>query len=86
MTTKPTIHLNGTSAQSLFDEYHAFYKALDSAASYLASATCNPRDFYPQGENAWPQARAERDQAFELLKQLQDYAEVWVEAAAERLR
>ena len=44
----PTIHLNGTGAQSLFDEYHAVWLAVEKAAETLQNATCNDRDFYPQ--------------------------------------
>jgi hypothetical protein len=48
----PTIYLNGTGPQSLADEYHAVYRAIGRASDALQAATCNARDFYPQGDAA----------------------------------
>lgn len=75
MATIPTIHLNGTSAKTLRDEYWAASKALDAAAEALAAATCNGRDFYPQGVGAYDQARHERDEAFRKLDQVMHYVD-----------
>jgi hypothetical protein len=80
--TLPTIHLNGTGAQSLADEYHAVYQAIDRACEALATATCNARDFYPQGNGAYQQARKERDDAFLKLKEVQNLAEAWMVRAS----
>jgi len=79
MTTPilPTIHLNGTSAENLYREYHAVRIAIDAAVDALQVATCNLRDFYPQERSAFEQARAERARMFELLQQVSDYAEHW---------
>ena len=81
----PTIHLNGTGAQSLADEYHAVYRALDMASDALAAATCNARDFYPQGDAAWQQAREERAEMFRKLAEVQAYAEAWMARASDHL-
>ena len=83
--TLPTIHLNGTGARSLSDEYHAFWQALEKAAAALQNATCNARDFYPQGPSAYEQARKEREEAFSKLAELQRYAEAWIERASAHL-
>jgi hypothetical protein len=85
-TTLPTIHLNGTGADSLYREYRAVRKAIAAAADALAAATCNQRDFYPQEPGAWQQARSEREQAFKLLQQVSDYAEQWEMHALDNLR
>ena len=77
MTTLPTIHLNGTGADSLEREYRAVRKAVAATADALAAATCNARDFYPQGSEAWHRAQAERAEAFRLLTQVSDYAVAW---------
>jgi hypothetical protein len=74
--------MNGTGAQSLADEYHAFYVALDKAAEALQNATCNARDFYPQEPGAYERARKEREVAFSKLKDLQAYAEAWFDRAS----
>ena len=77
MTTLPTIHLNGTGADTLLKEYSALRNAANAAADALAKATCNARDFYPQGSAAWQAARAERDEAFRMLNAVIEYAEAW---------
>ena len=75
--TLPTIHLNGTGADTLQQEYRAVRRAITAAVDALAAATCNARDFYPQEPGAWERARAERAEAFRLLQQVSDYAEQW---------
>jgi len=86
MATLPTIHLNGTGAASLEQEYRAVRLAVAAAADALAAATCNPRDFYLQGPESWERARAERAEAFRLLQQVSDYAEAWEQHAADHRR
>jgi hypothetical protein len=71
--TIPTIHLNGTSGPVLRDGYASAYDAIDAAIEALAKAECNGRDYYPQGLDAYHQAREERDQAFEDLYKVRDY-------------
>jgi len=73
MTTIPTIHLNGTGATTLRDEYAAAYDAIGKAVDALVAATCNARDFYPQGTDAYYKARDERAEAFDKLRQAQHY-------------
>jgi hypothetical protein len=86
MTTLPTIHLNGTGANTLLGEYSAAHVAIEAALDALAAATCNPRDFYPQEPGAWERARAEREEAMRQLKQASDYAAAWQEQARDYLR
>jgi hypothetical protein len=81
----PTIHINGSGAKSLAGEYHAVYQAIDRASDALAAATCNARDFYPQGGAAWMQARDERAEMFRKLAEVQAYAEAWMERASDHL-
>jgi hypothetical protein len=83
--TLPTIHINGTGAQSLANEYHAFWRALNKAAESLQNATCNARDFYPQEPGAYERACKERQMAFRNLARLQVYAEAWMERASASL-
>jgi hypothetical protein len=84
--TLPTIHLNGTGADSLYREYQAVRRAIAAAADALAAATCNQRDFYPQDPAAWQRARDERAEAFRLLQQVSDYAEQWEMHALDQRR
>jgi hypothetical protein len=83
--TLPTIHLNGTGAQSLADEYLAVYRAIDQANDALAAATCNARDFYPQEPGAYARAMSQRYEAFRKLKEVQAYAQAWIERASDHL-
>jgi hypothetical protein len=71
----PTIHLNGTSGQDLKAEYYAAYEAIERAVEALAAATLNARDFYVQSADAYYQAREQRAEAFDKLRQVQDYVE-----------
>ena len=82
----PTIHLNGTGASTLRDEYNKVRKLATETADALADATCNARDFYPQGFEAFQQAQADRREMFRLLQLVQDYAQQWEARAAEFIR
>ena len=73
MATVPTVHLNGTGFTTLRDEYAAAYDAIEKAIGALAAATCNGRDYYPQSEEAYHQARAERGKALSELVAAHDY-------------
>jgi hypothetical protein len=71
----PTIHLNGTSGQDLKAEYYAAYEAIEAAVEALAAATLNARDYYVQSADAYYEAREQRAEAFDKLRQVQDYVE-----------
>jgi hypothetical protein len=73
MATVPTVHLNGTSYNNLFDGYANAYDAIDHAIDALASAELNGRDYYPQAPGAYSQARAERDAALKQLREAHAY-------------
>lgn len=85
MTTLPSIHLNGTSPETLLNEYEDVCTALSKAVEALEKATCNPRDFYVQGDGAWQKARDERTAMFQKLKEVQDYANAWAERASDAI-
>ena len=73
MATIPTVHLNGTGFTDLRDDYAAAYDAIDKAIDALGKAELNGRDFYPQGPDAYYQARKERNEAFENLSKASLY-------------
>jgi hypothetical protein len=56
----PTIHLNGTSRDELVSQYVAALDALHNAMQALIKMAPNGRDYYPQGDDAFPQARREQ--------------------------
>lgn len=86
MYTLPTIHLNGTGAKTLRDEYYEALKALNNLHDVLAATTCNARDFYPQGDSAWSDARYERAEAFAKLSDIEDYLNAWIEHACKHIK
>ena len=48
----PRIHLNGTPASRLFDQYLAAGDALDKAIDAVAAIDVNARDYYPISADA----------------------------------
>ena len=60
----PTIHLNGTSPEVLFEAYSDMANALASAIQQMEALPFNARDYYPQeigssSPTVWNQAVAE---------------------------
>jgi len=56
--TVPTVHLNGTSREELLRQLQDAWQAVFQARDALAKASPNARDYYPQGEHAYPDRRA----------------------------
>jgi len=67
----PTIHLNGTSADSLKEGWERAYAALNAARGALCAASPNMRDFYVQ-KNAEENFARAKDQHFNRLQKLED--------------
>lgn len=87
MTTLPIIHLNGTGAQSLFDEYYEAVRAARKLRVAICQATVHERDFYlHQSEEAWKDARFERAEIFAKLGDIEDYLNDWVEFASNHIK
>lgn len=76
MTTLPTLHLNGTGREALQRDYQAAYKALVAFRDAFAAIEFNARDYYPQGNQTYSQARLERDLEIERIGQLMMYLEM----------
>lgn len=71
----PTVHLNGTGRDTLIQEYREAYRKLIAFRDAFAATTCNGRDFYPQGPDAYTQARRQRDRELERIHDLMEYIE-----------
>lgn len=56
---KPTVHLNGTSADDLVEGYCKAQRAICKALITMGDICPHGRDYYPQGDQAYDQARAE---------------------------
>lgn len=69
--TTPTVHLNGTGARQLAEQYETAYRALTAALEALAAARPHGRDYYVQNPDAYTAARDEhqvREQAVEAVR------------------
>jgi hypothetical protein len=71
-TILPTIHLNGSSAQSLTDDYSHARRAVQEAITALMSVDFNSRDYYVQGPNAWTEAVRQREEIYQHLSDVFD--------------
>lgn len=83
----PTIHLNGTDAESLFEQTCEVAGKLRAALVALDEAAPNARDYYPQGDRAFAQARTEHQaRAAKLREVLQELEAIAEHVAEERDR
>jgi hypothetical protein len=69
----PTVHLNGTSQQSLMSELETAHGAIVAAIAALRQVTVHGRDYYVQAApDAYTQARHEMDARLVALETIQD--------------
>lgn len=77
--TLPTIHLNGTSVESLLEDNDKAYRALDLALSAMRQSAPNGRDYYPQSPSAINSAIDEHQErmrkVYEVMKELETMGE-----------
>jgi hypothetical protein len=73
--TLPTIHLNGTSRQTLTDGYFAAHQRLCEAIAAFQTIEFNARDYYVAGPDAWSAAYTERGRAGNHLHEALMYLE-----------
>ena len=63
----PTIHLNGTSQDSLLEQFADASEAVRVALQDLQQAAPHGRDYYPQGPEAFGRATAEHRKRVDAL-------------------
>ena len=84
----PTIHMNGTSWNSLLDEIKDATHALSVALEKLAAMRPNARDYYPQGPEAFASAQQEHqcrlDSVGAVRQELNTLAESILDAPGRR--
>jgi hypothetical protein len=71
MPVIPTLHLNGTSCESLLDQLHIASSSLRTAIEALTDAAPHGRDYHPQGNEAWRKAIQEHVARLEALNRVQ---------------
>jgi hypothetical protein len=88
MTTilKPTIHSNGTGANSLTDAYTKAMLAVHDAITAVAESGPNGRDYYPQGGDAIQAAVEEHRTRLAALEKVRDELEQLAAHCAEFIR
>ena len=67
----PTVHLNGTSRESLLEQMTDASHALSAALQALQSASPHGRDYYPQGKEAIRKASREHASRYERVRSVQ---------------
>ena len=72
-TPLPTIHLNGTSRQTLAQGYDAADDALYEFINAFGAIEFNARDYYVQGPEAWSAARDARDEINRKIRDIKQY-------------
>lgn len=81
----PTVHLNGTGAPALLQELHTAYLALQEAIVALRQVTVHGRDYYPQGQHAYGQARDEMDRRLGQLADVQRDVQTMYESLEQQI-
>lgn len=71
---KPTIHLNGSSRETLQQGFEKAYRAINAAQEAFAECAPNARDYYVQGPDAYRRASAEYVRHAEAIRAALDYA------------
>jgi hypothetical protein len=80
--TVPTIHLNGTARDSLLDAHCEAGRAVRVALDAIELAAPNPRDYYPQGDDAFASAKREHADRVGRLRSVLVELEALAEAIA----
>jgi len=72
MLILPTIHINGTSKEQLFEDLSTALYALQGAREAVQAAAPNGRDYYTQSGNALQQALAQHAERLRSLQTVYD--------------
>lgn len=72
MITLPTVHMNGTGKQDLFEANVSAAEAVLTAMEILAKAAPHERDYYVQGDGAFKAARQEYAARMDKLRSVRD--------------
>lgn len=74
--TLPTIHLNGSSAEVLQNQYESALNAVAEALGALYNASPNARDYYVQGEDVFGKASREHRARIAKIEEVRDELQV----------
>ena len=82
----PTIHMNGTSAQALYNGYRAAGSAVRKAIEALEETAPNARDYYLEGEDAFDRAVKEHAARVHALREVLKQTSMLAEGVAKQGR
>lgn len=85
LDSKPSIHLNGTSAEVLLDGYVDACAAVLAAERALAACAPNPRDYYVQGPQAFELAQQRHYQRCDRLQSVRTELAMLAEHCQEQI-
>jgi hypothetical protein len=85
LDSKPTIHLNGTSAEALLDGYADACAALLASERALAACAPNARDYYVQGPEAFALAQQRHYQRADRLQSVRTELAMLAEHCQEQI-
>ena len=71
--TTPTVHLNGTGFDSLWQGYDEADDKLIELRDTFGQIEFNARDYYPQGPDAWNKAVDERQAINQKIRDIKNY-------------
>jgi hypothetical protein len=81
----PTIHMNGTAGQDLLLDACTCGDVLRNAIDDIAKRGPNARDYYPQGDAAFSQARDEHRSRMDRLRAILKEYEAMAEAISDEM-
>ncbi len=82
--TTPKLNLNGTSYQSLKEEWSTARKSIMQAIHDLHSATCHGRDFQCQEPGTWLEAQAEKHEVLAYMDDALELTTQWLSSIEEQ--
>ena len=71
--TTPTVHMNGSGFDSLWDGYDAADDKIIELRDAFGKIEFNARDYYPQGPDAWNKAVDERQAINQKIRDIKNY-------------
>ena len=77
--TMPLFHMNGNSVETLTRQYYNAFTKLQEFVDTFSGVDFHPRDYYPLGDEAWENARSERDEARRKINEVYKYLEAHIE-------
>ena len=83
--TLPIFNLNGTSPESIYDEFNEAFLSLRKARESLNQCTVHGRDFQCNPIGQYEKARDEYRLILNYLDEAMDFCEAWMERSQEAI-